>query len=69
MTETKNERPELKGVAQTKSGDEYSKVGKIALWRNGKHGKKSPKYRGNVTINGTKYFLSVWDNTEKGDAD
>lgn len=61
MTE-KAMRPALKGVAQIKSGENYDKVGKIALWTNGKHGKKSPKFRGNVTIRGEKIYLSVWDN-------
>lgn len=67
MTETKNARPALKGVAQTKSGEEYSKVGKIALWKNSGKGKKAPIYRGNVTVNGEKIFLSVWDNVEEKD--
>lgn len=63
-SETKAARPALKGVAQSKSGETYEKVGKIALWKNKSKGEKAPQYKGNVTINGVKFFLSVWPNPE-----
>lgn len=67
-SENKNARPALRGIVQKKSGEEYIKIGKIALWLNtSKSKKKVPKYRGNVVIDGVKSFLSVWDNTEEGD--
>ena len=59
--------PTYKGVIteiQPKSmynvGRKPTKIGKVSLWRQNDSKANQPSYKGNITINGTKYSISLW---------
>ena len=61
--------PVLKGIIQIPaktSTDKPQRIGDVSLWKfekvaqNGENTK--PSFKGNITINGTTYKISLWDN-------
>jgi hypothetical protein len=62
----KNNRPNLYGVISTDDTKE-SGIGKIAVWKHERQpAEKKPQYIGNVEMNGKRYKVAMWENTQEG---
>lgn len=56
-----NRLPDYKGTIQRQDEDNtYVKIGEAAFWKNEPNGKNNPELKGNVTIDGKTYTISLW---------
>lgn len=65
VEKTSGTPPTYKGQIRTRDTEtgEYRKLGKIALWENplSVENSKAPILRGNLTIDGHKAYVSLWE--------
>lgn len=59
-------RPDYYGVVTTVEKEGYGKrIGRTALWIQADSNEKHPVFRGNVEINGVKFKVALWKQSEQ----